>query len=254
MRSGTGLTHLGSATGRNSMHSASEEEMTDSLRMFHWGLEQGKPPAGSIGIAPEWFFKGNGRSLRAHCDPLIRPPYAEGGGEEAEIAGCYIIGDDTNVYRIGLSVANEFSDHTFEKKNYLNLAGSKLRNSALGPELIINPDFRSVHGRVAVRRRSVEIWSSKLLSGEDEMSHNLANIEHHHFKFDVNRRPGDVHVHFLGASALSVADGIKLESGDLMDIHFEGFGRPLVNPLETAMSLGREPIRSGAASLICTVE
>jgi hypothetical protein len=65
------------------------------------------------------------------------------------------------------------------------------------------------------------------------MSHSLRNLEHHHFKFELHRRPGDVHVHFLGAHSLSFGQGIELEDGDVMEIHFDGFGRPLRNPMKT---------------------
>jgi hypothetical protein len=68
------------------------------------------------------------------------------------------------------------------------------------------------------------------------MCHSLANIEHHHFKFDAHRRPGDVHVHFYGASAFSFGAGVRLQDGDVMEVSFAGFGRPLRNPvrIETA--------------------
>jgi hypothetical protein len=66
------------------------------------------------------------------------------------------------------------------------------------------------------------------------MCHNLANIEHHHFKFEGHRRPGDVHVHYFGACSLSFGAGIKLVDGDIMEISFIGFGRPLRNPLRVA--------------------
>src|SRR5690348_11450 len=64
--SGTGLTHLGSAKNRQAMHSASEAELNDSMKIFKWGVEGGKPPPGKIGVAPEWFYKGNAAMLRAH--------------------------------------------------------------------------------------------------------------------------------------------------------------------------------------------
>ncbi len=51
-----------------------------------------------------------------------------------------------------MAAGNEFSDHRFERKNYLNLAGSKLRTCALGPELVVDPTFDSVPGRVAIER------------------------------------------------------------------------------------------------------
>src|SRR5215472_6452299 len=58
--SGTGLTHLGSARGRQSMHEARPEDLTDSMKMFRWGMEGGRPAPGSVGIPPEWFYKGTG--------------------------------------------------------------------------------------------------------------------------------------------------------------------------------------------------
>src|SRR5271156_4958295 len=229
--SGTGLTHLGSARDRASMHMAKEQELTDSMKMFRWGVEGGRPGDGEIGIAPEWFHKGTGSMVHAHGDPLVVPAYAEDGGEEAEIAVAYVIGPDGRPYRVGMAQGNEFSDHRFEKKNYLNLAGSKLRTCSIGPELVIDPDFRTVPGTVTIERGGRDFWSQPISSGEEEMSHSLRNLEHHHFKFELHRRPGDVHIHFLGAHSLSFGQGVKLQGGDIMSIQFEGFGRPLQNPV-----------------------
>src|SRR5690606_38413290 len=60
---GTGLTHLGSASTRDSMHTstADEEKLTDSMKMFRMGLKDGKPAA-LPGVQPEWFYKGNGHA------------------------------------------------------------------------------------------------------------------------------------------------------------------------------------------------
>jgi hypothetical protein len=149
MISGTGLTHLGSARDRQSMHAVNSNDMTDSMKMFHWGREGGRPAPGAIGTPPEWFYKGTGTMLRGHGQPLEIPCYAEDGGEEAEIAGIYVIARDGSPYRVGMAGGNEFSDHRFEKTNYLNLAGSKLRTCALGPELVVDPEFSSVCARVA---------------------------------------------------------------------------------------------------------
>lgn len=235
--SGTGLTHLGSAKNRQAMHAApAAEAVTDSMKMFRWGVEGGKPAAGKIGAAPEWFYKGNGTILRAHGEPLLVPIYAEDGGEEAEIAGVYLIAADGKPHRIGMTIGNEFSDHRFEKRNYLNLAGSKIRNCSIGPELVIDPKFQSVPGLVTIERAGQPIWSKPILTGEAEMCHSLANIEHHHFKFETHRRPGDLHVHFYGADALSFGDGIELTDGDVMEVSFEEFGRPLRNPLQKAVA------------------
>src|SRR5215469_3765440 len=150
--SGTGLTHLGSARDRQAMHAASVEDLTDSMKMFRWGVEEGRPGDGTIGIAPEWFYKGTGTALRAHGEALDVPPYAEDCGEEAEVAGVYLIAPNGQPYRIGMAAGNEFSDHQFEKRNYLNLAGSKLRTCALGPELVVDPEFESVPVVASIER------------------------------------------------------------------------------------------------------
>src|SRR5881296_1289697 len=56
MISGTGLTHLGSARDRQAMHahaltSEQFEELTDSMKMFRWGIDGGRPAGGSIGTS-----------------------------------------------------------------------------------------------------------------------------------------------------------------------------------------------------------
>jgi hypothetical protein len=234
--SGTGLTHLGSARDRQAMHERIAEgeqleELTDSMKMFRWGLDGGRPAPGQIGTAPEWFYKSTGIVLRAHGEDLEVPQYADDGGEEAEVAGVYLIAPDGRPMRMGMTVGNEFSDHCFEKKNYLNLAGSKLRTCSIGPELVVDPEFSSVPGEVTISRAGRAVWFRHIRTGEAEMCHSRQNIEHHHFKFEQHRRPGDVHVHFFGADCLSFGDGIRLNDGDAMQIRFEGFGRALRNPV-----------------------
>ena len=231
--SGTGLTHLGSARERQAMHLGGpakvDEAVTDSMRMFQWGVEGGRPAEGAVGVAPEWFYKGDGSVLRGPGEALEIPGYAEDGGEEAEIAGIYVIDDEGNPCRIGMAQGNEFSDHKFEQRNYLNLAGSKLRACSLGPELVIGPEFADVRGEVRIERAGETVWQKKIASGEENMCHSLANIEHHHFKFAGHRQPGSAHVHYFGADALSCGDGVVLRDGDVAEVRFEGFGRALRN-------------------------
>jgi hypothetical protein len=235
MVSGTGLTHKGSAANRQAMHAA-DAAPTDSMRMFQWGLEGGRPAPGQVGVSPEWFYKGTGAILRAHGEPLEVPAYAEDGGEEGELAGVYLIDAAGAPRRLGITIGNEFSDHRFEKKNYLYLAASKLRACSIGPELALDPDYSSAPGEVVIERDGATLWSKQILTGDAAMSHSLANMEHHHFKHDAHRRPGDVHIHFFGAAALSFGDGIELEDGDVMQISFAGFGRPLRNPARISQS------------------
>ena len=229
--SGTGLTHRQSAANRNAMHASPSEKPTDSMLMYQWGVDGGRPAPGSPGASPEWFYKGSGASLRGHLDPLAVPNFACDGGEEAELAGVYLIDPSGAPRRLGFTAGNEFSDHVFEKKNYLYLASSKLRECAIGPELATGLDYNQIAGRAAILRGGGEIWSKPLLTGDAAMCHSLANMEHHHFKFPAHRRPGDVHIHFFGAGAFSFGDGVKLEHGDVMEVSFVGLGRPLRNPL-----------------------
>ena len=232
MVTGTGLTHKASAENRAAMHKRSTAEITDSIRMYQMGLEGGNPAAGEIGLQPEWFYKGNGSILRAHGEDLAVPAYAWDGGEEPEIAGVYVISPEGEPVRVGFTVANEFSDHQMEKKNYLYLAPSKLRNCSIGPELVIrDAPFDDVPGRVTIFRKHEPVWSKDIWSGQKNMSYSLANLEHHHFKYDAHRRPGDVHIHFFGADAFSFGDGLALEDGDTMEVSFPQFGRPLRNAL-----------------------
>lgn len=233
MISGTGLTHKVSAENRAAMHRNANTAVTDSMRMYQLGKEGGQPAPGAVGVQPEWFYKGNGFILRGHLEPLEIPAYADDGGEEAEIAGAYLIGEDGRPYRIGFMLGNEFSDHVLEKQNYLYLAHSKLRTCSLGPELVIADDavFADVNGTVAVERQGSIAWKADFYSGEKNMCHSLANLEHHHFKYETHRRGGDVHIHFYGADTFSFGEGVRLQDGDIVEIFAPGFGKPLRNPI-----------------------
>jgi len=232
---GTGLTHLGSAEGRDQMHAqAAAADLTDSMRMFLEGVEGGKPVAGQVGQQPEWFYKGDGSQLVGPGAALEMPSFAQDGGEEPELAGVYLIGPDGTPFRLGLCLANEFSDHVIERHNYLWLAHSKLRQAALGPELLVGPAPPHVEGVSRIRRGGSVIWEKPFLSGEANMSHSLANLEHHHFKYAQFRRPGDVHVHFFGTATLSFSDGVRTEPGDEFEIAAAPFTLALRNPLARA--------------------
>ena len=209
------------------MHTGAQV-ITDSMRMYEWGVEGGRPEAGQIGIAPEWFYKGTGFILRGHNEPLDIPNFAGDGGDEPEVAGCYVIDWSGVPRRVGFAMGNEFSDHVTERKNYLYLAPSKLRQCSIGPELVVGGDFTDVPGLARVEREGQEIWRKSLATGEAHMCHSLANMEHHHFKFPAHRQPGDAHVHFFGAGAFSFGE-LQLQEGDVMEVAFEGFGRPLRN-------------------------
>jgi hypothetical protein len=230
---GTGLTHLGSAEGRDKMHKnlADADTLTDSMRMFKMGLEGGKPKGAASGVQPEWFYKGDGSTIAAPGGDLVSPSFALDGGEEPEIVGVYVISPEGVPVRVGFSLGNEFSDHVTERQNYLYLAHSKLRASSFGPELLIGDLPADVQGVSRIRRGKETLWEKPFISGEQNMSHTIANLEAHHFKYELFCRPGDVHVHFFGTATLSFSDGIKPAKGDVFEIEAEPFGLPLRNRL-----------------------
>ena len=230
--SGTGLTHLGSAAARDAMHQKLNQQdsgLTDSMKMFKWGMEGGKPVDDKPGMQPEWFYKGNGGNLTACGRPIVSPEFAEDHGEEPEIVGCYVIDDQGRPHRLGFAI--EFSDHVTERRNYLLLAHSKLRRCGVGPMLNCGRVPAHMEGTSRIRRNGEVLWQKPFLTGEGNMSHSFANLEYHHFKYPQHRVPGDVHLHFFGTATLSFVDGIRAEAGDEFEIDLPALGAPLVNRL-----------------------
>ena len=235
---GTGLTHLGSASARDAMHRKLQEQeaqgaLTDSMRMFQWGVDGGMPAAGEVGAQPEWFYKGDGSMLVAPGGALESPEFALDGGEEPELVGLYLIGPDGTPHRLGFAIGNEFSDHVTERQNYLYLAHSKLRTCSVGPELRVGPLPPDLRGTSRLYRAGHVLWEKPFLTGEANMCHSLENLEYHHFKYAAHRRPGDVHLHFFGTATLSFADGVRTQPGDEFEIELPGFGAALRNPLRS---------------------
>ena len=237
MIAGTGLTHLGSASARDTMHAKLAGEsatLTDSLKMFKMGLEGGKPAKGKAGVQPEWFYKGDGSWLIPPGGALPQPSFALDGGEEPELAGLYMIDSNGKPVRLGFALGNEYSDHITERQNYLFLAHSKLRHCAIGPEMLMGAAPLHIEGMSRIIRKGKTIWQKPFLTGEANMSHTIANLEYHHFKYEGFRRPGDVHIHFFGTGTLSIADGMQTEDKDIFEIESAPFGRALRNSLKHA--------------------
>jgi hypothetical protein len=196
------------------------------------GFEGGKPKEGRSGVQPEWFYKGDGSIVVRPGATLPVPAFAEDAGEKPEIAGLYVIGPDQRPYRLGFALGNEFSDHVMERKNYLYLAHSKLRMCSFGPELLTGLLPPDLAGTSRIFRDDKVFCEKPFLSGEDNMSHSISNLEFHHFKYRQFLRSGDIHVHFFGTATLSFADGIRLQNGDIIEISAPEFGRPLVNQIQ----------------------
>jgi hypothetical protein len=236
---GAGLTHLSAASTRDKMHQKlenGESARTDTMHLFQWGLDRGRPGPGQVGVQSEWFYKGDGDCVVAPGQAFPSPDFAEDGGEEPELAGLYVIADDGVPHRLGFALGNEFSDHVMERKNYLYQAHSKLRPCSFGPELLIGPLPSHLVGMSRIRREGRVIWEQEFLSGQDNMSHQIENLEYHHFKYDRFLRPGDVHVYFLGAANLSFAYSVRTRVGDSFEISVPEFGEPLVNGISAAQS------------------
>jgi len=232
---GTGLTHIGSADARNQMHvttHGSNAPESDSMKIFRMGIKDGKPEAGKIGVQPEWFYKGVGTEIVAPGAPLPLPAYALAGAEEPEIVGLYLVDGDGRPRRIGYTLGNEFSDHVTEAQNYLYTQHSKLRACSLGPELLIGELPADIRGASRIIRDGKVLWEAEVLSGEANMSHSIANLEHFHFRYRMFRRPGDLHAYFMGAAVLSYAAGVKTQPGDTFEIDVPAFGQPLRNRME----------------------
>ncbi|KMM87597.1 AraD1 family protein, partial [Pseudomonas psychrophila] len=181
-----------------------------------------------------WFYKGDGSIVVRPGSAFQTPAFAEDAGEEPELTGLYVVGDDGKPYRVGFALGNEFSDHVMERRNYLYLAHSKLRNCSYGPELRVGDLPGHLTGMSRILRGEDVLWEKEFLSGEDNMCHSLENLEYHHFKYAQFLRPGDVHVHFFGTATLSVADNIQTRPGDRFEISMAEFGEPLINGLQAA--------------------
>lgn len=232
--SGTGLTHLGSAAARSAMHGGAERDRapeTDSMKLFRLGVERGKPSDGSVGVQPEWFYKGNGHVVTRPGHPLLVPDFSLDAGEEPEVVGLYVVGADGAPWRVGFALGNELSDHVTERQNYLYLAHSKLRPCSFGPELLVGELPAALSGEARIRRGGQLLWRGRFESGEANMSHRISGLEHHHFKYAVFREPLSAHAHFFGTATLSFADGVRALPGDVFEIECPALGRALVNPL-----------------------
>ena len=236
---GTGLTHLGSAATRDSMHKKltadGAENLTDSMKMFRMGLESGKPARGEVGVQPEWFYKGNGVFAVAPGKPLVSPDFAKDAGEEPEIAGIYVIGDDGTPFRVGFALSNEFSDHVTERVNYLYLAHSKLRNAAFGPEILVGPLPDDIRGTSRIHRAG-KMSSGKSRSCRARRTCRTASPI-------SSTTTSNTGCSGSRATCMSTCSGPRRcrlptasgpKPGDVFEIEAEAFGLPLRNPLAIA--------------------
>lgn len=229
--SGSGLSHK-SWLDQHDELDEDEDKWPDYLKVMVLGAKGGKPEDGKLGAQPEWFYKGTGDILVAPGGAIEHPFYGDGLGEEAEIAGIYIIGSDNQPYCIGYTLGNEVSDEQMYFKNVYHLAQSKKRNVALGPEMLIGDLPSDIPAKITLERGGKEKWSAEFRTGADNMLHSYANIEAHYFKYRKWYKPGDIHVLYFGNAVMSTEQGEVMEDGDVFRLECDLFGLPLVNSIE----------------------
>ena len=230
---GTGFTHMvpsAQAARRNDPPSADElAAMPPAAQLVARGVLEGKPEPGTVGLQPEWFYKGEGRGLTVPEGPLACPAFGVDGSEEAEVVAHYIIDKTGTPHRIGFTLGNEFTDHAMDAENAYYLSHAKIRPCSFGPELLLGPLPSNIEGQTRIFRGDDVIFEAPFWCGEDNMTHSLENLEHHHFKYDLFRQPGDVHSHFLGTTTMSYQKGVRLQAGDIIELQSDVFGAPLRN-------------------------
>ena len=217
---------------------AAEEAITDSMRMFQWGVEGGRPQKARSASRPSGSTRAMAPSSAlpsSHWRFRLTPKTA---AKKPRSPASTIIDRDGTPCRIGMVNGNEFSDHKFEKRNYLNLAGSKLRPCSLGPELVFEAEFDNVPGEVRIERAGSALWRKPDRKRRTEHVPQPCQPGASPLQVCGPSPARHVHVHFFGADALSFGDGVALRDGDMAEVSFEGFGRPLRNPIhEDAKSI-----------------
>ncbi len=226
--SGSGLSHK-AWVAIEPDHGPDEDAWPDHFKTLMLGQRGGKPASGEWGAQPEWFFKGNGDILVPPGSAVEHPFYGVGPGEEAEIAGIYLIGPDRTGHCLGYTLGNEFSDEEMYFRNVYHLAQSKKREVSLGPELLVGDLPEDIPARITLERDGEVQWQAKFRTGEANMLHSIANIEAHYFKYSQWYIPGDIHVLYFGNAVMSTAQGEVVEDGDFYRLDCETFGLPLVN-------------------------
>jgi hypothetical protein len=171
--------------------------------------------------AGEWTYLGLGTSLRGHGDPVPIPEEQAVAQPIGDIAGLYIISPDGAPRRVGVATGTAFRG-----------PGFPVRSNVLGPELILDPAIASVEGSAALYRDDSRVWSQTLSSQGAPLLYALAAAEPDHFRYSDHHRPGDAHVHFIGARLFSARENAPLQDGDRCEVTWEGLGKPLIHSVK----------------------
>ena len=173
---GTGLTHLGSAEGRDKMHKdlADPAKLTDSMRMFRMGLEGGRPAAGEEGVQPEWFYKGDGSTIVAPgAAACPRPPSRSTPARSRRSPGST---SSRRTARPGASASRSATSSPTTSPSGRTISISPIPSCApraIGPELLVGDLPRDIRGTSRILRDGKVVWEKPFLTGEDE------HVAHH---------------------------------------------------------------------------
>jgi hypothetical protein len=184
----------------------------------------------------DWFFRGNGSTLVGAGRPLPCPQFAEQNAPTPQLAGIFVIAEDGTPCRVGFALAHPLTDLALRAGPASGHA--QLRASAVGPELVLGelPEAISATARVVRGESTVGSWPLVLAPSAAA----IAEATQAHFRYDMHRRPGDVHFHFFGQPAGS--DAVPAEIGDLCELEAPAFGHLLRSPLSRVASF-MPPVR-----------
>ena len=160
------------------------------------------------GSGPGWQYQGSGDCLGGH-DQAIALSCSPAPVGLPEIAAAYVIGEGGVPRRVGVAQGLRSP-----------------RRNLLGPELIVEADFRRIEGKAHLFRAGRDVWSREF-SAEVPLTLALAAVEPDHFRRADHRRSGDTHVHYFGEKLFGGSEYPSAEDGDEIEMELKGFGRKL---------------------------
>lgn len=171
-----------------------------------------------------WEYQGSGESLTAHGEALPVSS-AHSAVRAPDLASVYVIGGDGIPRRVGVSAGI----------GGVGIGGA--RSSALGPELVLEPDLSRLKGSARFMRAGSEAWSGA--AQWEGAAESLEAVEAEHFRRAGHRTPGDVHVHFFGAKLGGRCASV--ENGDEIAVQWDALGAELRAVIEKER-ISPEPI------------
>ncbi|MDT7459950.1 hypothetical protein [Citrobacter koseri] len=164
----------------------------------------------------DWFFKGNGSSLKTTGERIILPMQSVSGGIEIEYALVVIITPDCRPKIVGYTISDDFSDVGLRRR-HPNLANlSKLMPTGIGHQLILIdtiPEYSEVICKII--RGGMNVWQGEGVLGGRNMKFTQKQLVDILFQNDAFKlQPYSIHYVLLGASISTDKAGFTLCHGD----------------------------------------